>query len=231
MSVLIQKASAGERNGTESAGAVIEIQRVHLPVFLECAIGADGESAHQIGIADGPIVDSHDGRPALHGLNLDRADGLVANSPGAIVGHIQVQVPIAIDVGQGQRGAAPLVIQRRRVGLRGEVPLAVIDENVCSASQRIDDQVQVPIAVDVSEYRAGRVQGRAGHSGSSRNVLEFPTAKVAVEHIRPIQTAEVKIAQTIAIHVPGSHTRAVEKDRVGEVTFRGQTVGHKNARR
>src|SRR2546429_2506284 len=64
MSVLIQKVSAGERNGTESAGAVIEIQRVHLSVFLERAIGADGESAHQIGIAHGPVVDPHDGRPA-----------------------------------------------------------------------------------------------------------------------------------------------------------------------
>ena len=102
---------------------------------------------------------------------------------------------------------------------------------MCSAPQRIDDQVQIAIAVDVREYRAGRVQGRAGHSGSSRNVLEFPTAKITVEHIRPIQSAEVKIAQTIAVHVPGSHTRAVEKHRVGEVTFCGQTVGHKDVGR
>ena len=156
----------------------------------------------------------------MHALNPDGTDGLVANRPGAIVGHVQVQVPIAINVGQGQRSAAPLVIQRRRVGLRGEVPLAIIYENVCSASQRIDDQVQIAIAVDVGQNRAGRVQGRAGHPGRSRHVLEFPTTKIVVEHIRPIQSAEVKIAQTIAIHVPGSHTRAVDGDGLCKNTGR-----------
>ena len=65
-------------------------------------MGIDGESTHQIGIADRPIVDSHYGRLAAHGLNPDGTRRLVANGPGAIVGHIQIQISIAIDVGQGK---------------------------------------------------------------------------------------------------------------------------------
>ena len=72
--------------------------------------------------------------------------------------------------------------------------LAIIDKNVRSLPQRIDDQVQIAVAVDVSENRAGRVQGRAVHSGSNRNVLEIPIAKIVVEHVRTFQSAEIKIA-------------------------------------
>src|SRR5712664_221446 len=97
--------------------------------------------------------------------------------------------------------------------------VAVIYENVGSAAQRIDDHIQVAIAVDVGEYRPRGIQLRASHPGGGGNVLEFPISQIAVEHVRPIQSAEVKITQTVAIHITGGHARAIEKNRIGEITF------------
>ena len=89
--------------------------------------------------------------------------------------------------------------------------LAVIYEDVGTAAQRIDYQVQVAVAVDVSKNRSGGIQLRTGHSSNRGNVLKFPISQVAIERIRSIQSAEVKIAQSVAIHVTGSHARAIEE--------------------
>src|SRR5258708_36964170 len=92
----------------------------------------------------------------------------------------------------------------------------------------MDDQIQVAMAVDVSETRPGRVQFRTGHPGGGGNVLESPIPQVAVEHVQPIQSAEVKITQTVAIHVTGGHARAIEKYRIGEITLRREVIGKGN---
>src|SRR6266571_1575329 len=79
LSVFVQEVSAGERKGSEPSAAIVEVKRVRFPVFLERAIGGDGESSYQVRIGNGPVIESYHGRPALHGVNFDVASGLVAD--------------------------------------------------------------------------------------------------------------------------------------------------------
>ena len=41
--------------------------------------------------------------------------------------------------------------------MAGKTPFAVIEENVGAAAYRVDHQIQIPIAVQIGERSAGRI--------------------------------------------------------------------------
>src|SRR5579859_6487520 len=104
--------------------------------------------------------------------------------------------------------------------------LAVIDEQPVGTTPCRDDQVQIAIAVNVHERRPDGMLSRTSDAGTRSNILEAPVAQITIEHVRPVDGAKIKVAQTIAIHIACRNT-AGNQGWAGAKTPRG--IGESNA--
>ena len=77
-----------------------------------------------------------------------------ANCRRAIIGHVEVEIAVAVDVGQDQGRRAQLARQPA-VHRLAEPAIAFIEEQPGSHANAIDQQVQVAVPIYVREYRAG----------------------------------------------------------------------------
>src|ERR1041384_6409472 len=93
------------------------------------------------------------------------------------------------------------------------------------SAEGIDDEIEVAIPVHIGESSACGVEVRAGDPGAFRDLLESPMAEIAIEAIRSVEAAEVKITPAIAIDVAGGDARAVEEDLIGQMALFGEDVG------
>src|SRR5690348_4177088 len=98
-----------------------------------------------------------------------------------------------------------------------------------AVAERVYEQVEVAIAIDVGEDRAGGIQeGGFGKCGVG-DVFKLPLAEVLVEAAAVVESGEEQVAPPIAIDITGSHAGAVEEDLVCEVTVQSEEIGEVNS--
>lgn len=118
----------------------------------------------------------------------------------------------------------PVVWRYRPLSRFSPAAAAVVEEESGARGDAVDQQVQVGIAIHIDQHRAG---GHLANTGglADRHGLEAPLAQVAVELVGAVQTAEVEVWPTIAVHVADGHARTIVGHRVGEVGIADQDIG------
>ena len=111
----------------------------------------------------------------------------------------------------------------------GEVSGSIVQEQAGAKAQTVDQQIEVPVAVDVHQdgARAGLVGTRCP-SGLGLS-LESPATPVEVQFVGTIQSCEVEVAPAVSVDITEGHARPVFQDAV--VGHRGlaNRVGHGDA--
>src|SRR5213082_448679 len=107
---------------------------------------------------------------------------------------------------------------------------AVVQKKSRAAAEAVHQQIQIAIAIDVREHGAGGRLIGAGDARFRGDLHKLPVAEVAIKRVEAVQAAKVEIAQTVAVHVPGSDAGAVQINLVRERALLGKRVGKKNAR-
>jgi hypothetical protein len=155
--------------------------------------------------------------------------GAVADGRGPEIGDIKVKITVAIDVGQSHGHGPGVGGHTGGGGKVGETTPAVVLEHSSAAPERVHEEIQVAVAIDIGKGRPGRVLSLAGHTGGMGDVLEAPVAQIAVKRVARIETAEVEIAPAIAIDIPGGDAGATEEVAVGDGAFVAEQVGEGDA--
>src|SRR5258708_29226692 len=106
--------------------------------------------------------------------------------------------------------------------------LAIVLENSGAASHGIDQQVQVAVAVNVGENRAGRILVSTTDPGGVGDVLKSPIAKIAEEFVVAIEAAEVEVAKAVAIDIPERDPGAAQQIAVGNRSLIRNEIRKKN---
>jgi hypothetical protein len=98
----------------------------------------------------------------------------------------------------------------------GEMPLPVVDEDRVRPFRREQNEIEVTVAVDVSEGDAGRVAVAGADSGALGDVLKVPVAKILIERAASLGAAEENVHQPVAVHVAERDAGALSEDPVAE---------------
>ena len=106
---------------------------------------------------------------------------------------------------------------------------AIIEKKPGAAANRVDQQIQVAIAVHIREDAPGGKLSGAGHASRVCDVLEFPVAKVSIEFVAAFQTAKVEIASSIAVNIAASDTGTVESNLIRGGAGVGENIGEEDA--
>src|SRR4030095_14233199 len=102
--------------------------------------------------------------------------------------------------------------------------MAVVVKNTCAASKRVDQQIQVAVAIDVRKSRSRRILLPARDSCFTGDVLKSPVPKIPVEHARSAELAEEEIAPDVAVNVSSSRPRPAEQIPIRDGTLVGEVV-------
>ena len=227
-SVLVEKRSAGERNRHEICPALVAIEYIRFPQLLDAALGAHNEPVCQVRPGCRPAI-----KAVQHHLAVDPFEGCVCighvhQRRCAVVGDIEIQTAIAIDVAHRQRHASPSGIETQR--RFGEMPFAVIEKETRSTADRVDYQVQVAVPVKVGKRGSGRVQIRTSHTGGFSNIKKLPVAQISVQRAWAAQVAEKQIDQTVPIHIPRRHSGTIQQHLVGQMPLFWNEIRERDSR-
>ena len=143
------------------------------------------------------------------------------------MGDVQVEVAVALDVGQGHGGRTG-VPQEPQVGLR-EAAGAVVAEGAGAAAQAVDQQVEVAVAVEVGQGAAGGILAGAADASPGRDVLEAPVSEVPVQGVVTLQAAEVQVHPAVAVHVAQGDAGTELQQAVARDGGLGEMVGEPDA--
>ena len=138
----------------------------------------------------------------------------VVHLPRLVVRDVEVEITIAVGVGQ-RRGRAPPRPGETRVLEFREAARAVAEEDPVPAPVDRDHEIEVIISVQVDERRPSR-EHAFEREGGGRDLLEAPTAEVAVEGARAPEAGEEDVGQTIAVHIPDRHALPLGEHAVVE---------------
>ena len=154
---------------------------------------------------------------------------MILEGGGPIIRDVQIEIAIAIDVGQRQRGG-PEPFREPVPGGFGEVSGSVIQEQSRAHADPVDQQIEIPVAIDVGQHRArARLVGTGGTAPLGL-ALETPATAIEVQCVGPLEPCKIQVAQAVSIDIPEGHPGAVLQDPV--VGHRGfaHRVGHGNPR-
>ena len=115
-----------------------------------------------------------------------------------------------------------MVVEHR---LFAKAPFPVVEKDVRAVADGVDDQVEIPVPVEVRESCPRRGQSGASDPGFRRDLLEPPVAQVPVKRVRAIQRAEVKVTPAIAIDVTRGDARPVQQNLISQGTRLRQNIG------
>ena len=204
-------------------GAIVAIERIRFAIFVLVESSPHFAQADlkrktvgQIGLRERPAVNRGDDRLAVLDFEREARVGLVANGHPPVIGNVKVQGAIAINVGHCQGHTCSLGVQHARLRRFSKVPFAIVKEDVRAAADRIDNQIQVTVAVDISERCAGRIQSGTCYASRFSDVLKFPVAQVAIQDVRSVQPTKKQITPSITVHVPRGNAGTIEINLVGE---------------
>ncbi len=215
--ILVEEPLPRGRDRAETAGPVIEVQRVGLRSFQPYRHGRRPphlESVVLRELRDDLVRPVH---PANHAAERAfRRRQQVANGGDLVVGGVEVEVAVVVDVGEGHGGGAAGGGEAAGGGGVGEVAGAVVEEQAVGAAQGGEQQVEVAVAVDVGEHGAGGEALGGGHAAGGGGLGEAPGALVEVEGVGALDAGEVEVGPAVGVHIPNRHPRAVHQEPVLE---------------
>ena len=155
----------------------------------------------------------------------------VVHLPRLVVRDVEVEIAVAIRVGQRGSRAPPRAGETRVLEFR-ESARAVAEEDQVPAPVDRDHEIEVIISVQVDERGPSR-EHAFEREGGGRDLLEAPTAEVAVEGARAPEAGEKEVGQTIAVHVPDRHALPLGEHAVVEARLLVDVIeeGHAAPRR
>ena len=83
---------------------------------------------------------------------------------------------------------------------------------------------------DLSKHRATRSLIGAIHTRARSDIFKLAISEVAVERVGTFEIAEIKVAETVSIEIPGCDARPVEKVLVRLGVRVGKGVGETDVR-
>ena len=208
IAVFIEESLPGHCDLLEAATAVVEVEMVRLCVFMPAqnsAVDLQRIVVPEFG-CDGIAI------TGLHHQFLE--SGLpwpvdVPDAPTLVVGDIEIEVTVPINIGQCGGGAAVAGSGREAAGQFGKAAGAIVEQEGVRSSQGGDQQVEIPVTIYVGQHGAGGKAVIQGDTCLGRNIGEGPVAQVTVEDIRAVQTRKIDVGPTVAIHIADGHAGAV----------------------
>ncbi len=218
MTVLVEKCPARPPHRGEDARAIVQIKHVRLPQLDEMALDQFetlGPPARDLRTA----IDQ-----ACRNLSTAAQD---RNLP--VIGHVEIQVSVPIDVGQCQRMRAGLRDQPGRRRDIGKTTLAEIEKTGIGSTQRADQQIEQPVAVHVGKDHAlGRHVAHAD-AGAGRRVHKTPLSVIAEKAVGPFGVGEIQVTESVAVEIAGRHAAAVHQVLVRLCPGVSEAVGEEDA--
>ena len=153
----VQKAPLDPRGRNKTALSVVEKKHVFLPHFDHLSTGANLKAIGEIQCGYRAPIDRHHYRAGFGLPKLVPGVGLIEHGGRAEVRHVEIQIPIAIHVGQGHRGRPSARAQPGRIGGFLKTALTVIEPQAGSSSQLIDQQVRISVSIHIGKGRTGRI--------------------------------------------------------------------------
>ena len=84
---------------TEDTATVVPVQHIGFAVLNDSRRRVQAEAAHQVGLGQRAFVDGGDDRSCALALQAEAGVGFIAQRGAPVVGHIEVQVAVPVDVG------------------------------------------------------------------------------------------------------------------------------------
>jgi len=186
--------------------------------FDDSAGGADDVAIGEVRFCDRPAVNSRNDLFAGDVLQPEAGVGHVHQGIAPVVGDIKVKKAVAINICEREGGGSFTEVHAAE---QFEMRFAVIDEDVRSFSHRVNDEIEVAIAIDVGERGPRRIGIGHGDAGRCCDILELPIPEIAIEDIRSVQGTKVEIAPAVTVDIAGGNARSVEQDLVGKMACFG----------
>ncbi len=222
LTVRLEEIAVRPGGRSEVAATEIDIHEVALGEFED--VGEPVRPA--IG---GKAVRRRDDELAVGHANAG-ADGgeFVAGDDGAVIRDVEIEIGIAIEIAQSDGHGAEAL---HEAGLRefGEEAPAVVEEKARAAADGIDEQIEITIRINVGKGCAGGKLAGAGDAGAGGDVLELPAAEVAIEGVVTLKTADIDVAEAVAVDIPEGETGAVLGDAVDGDRARGKDIRESKA--
>ena len=145
-------------------------------------------------------------------LRRDRVVDVV----GLVVRDVHLEPAVAVDVRGGERGPTTSDRVEAEIAALGESSGTVIYEDRVRTGGREENQVEVAVAVEVDQRRAGRVPVARADARGGRHVRELPTPEVAVESAASFGAGKEQVRAPVTIHVAERDTRSLGKATVAD---------------
>src|SRR5438067_4553167 len=129
--------------------AIVAEEQIRFAVLKQFALRIDAESADEIRFGGGPAFVGEDGRFAADGFDADAGLRIIADGIDAIVDDVKIERSVAIDIGQGERGASSARIEW---GQLSKMAAAIVEEQMGALADGVQHQVQGSIAVQISQH-------------------------------------------------------------------------------
>ena len=207
----------------ETTFAVVAVEPVDLGQLADLAVRRRLEASGPARRPRGSAVDLRD-LPLLAALRHREARRRIGQQHRIDeVRAVEVEVAVAIDVGERHRGRRRGARKARILPL-GEVAFAVVEEKPGARGDAVHEQVEVAVAVDIREAGAGRDLAGARRIAEG-DFLELPAAEVPVEPVGRLQAAKIDVGPAVAVDVADRDAGAVVGDGIGEIGVAAQQVG------
>ena len=181
--------------------AIVAIKEICLAVFEHTAFGRVLQMIPILGANDAFVTD------------IQNSEASRSNSRCPIIRHIEIQIAIAVHIGQCHRGGAKLSDQPAVRGF-GEFAFPIVKKEPRANTDAVDEQVEITIAIHICQNSASGILILTGNTCGSGEILKFPISQVAIERVGPIQPAEINVAQPISIDISQRDTGTVEPNLV-----------------
>ena len=167
IAIFVKKRSFGPGQLGEFAATQISIEPMRLAVFQHTAVGHEFQVLAVLGPDHPPPAD------------VQQSHARRANRCRPVVCDIQIQVSVAIDVGQ-RAGGRPVAATQAAVHHLAENTVAIIQKEASANTNSVDQQIQITVAIDIRESCTGRKLSCTSDAGAGGNVGEPPPAQISV---------------------------------------------------
>ena len=164
----------------------------------------------------------------------------VVHLPRLVVRDVEIQVAVAVDVGEGGGRARPLRGEPR-VAEFVEAARPVPQEDAVASAVYRDDEIEIRVRVEVREHGPARhpvaeAEAVAGaeadiEAGRRRHIREAPAAEVAVERARSAEAGEEEIRPPVSVDVADRHPLPFREHAVPEARLLANVVAERDPER
>ena len=123
-----------------------------------------------------------------------------------VIGDIQIQGSIPIDVRQRHADAAVGTGGSGRAGKVFELPMPVVQKTLHAAPGPGHQQIEETIPIDVREHRSPAELVRANNARFPCDILETPAAQILVKRVVAVQAAKINIRQAVVVVIADCDT-------------------------